>query len=71
MSAGGGGAHGEGEMGAWTCRKWGSYHTGILGKRAADRGSSENKGPEAAVRQTVRNSRAARGPGEGCAGTAI
>ena len=40
-------------MGAWTCRKWGSYHTGILGKRAADRGS-ENKGPEAVVRQTVR-----------------
>lgn len=49
----------------------GVSHTGILGKRAADRGSSEGQSPEAGVRQTSGNSRGAQGPSKGCAGTVM
>lgn len=43
----------------------GVSHTGILKKRAADRGSSEGESPEAGVRQTSGNSRGAQGPRRG------
>lgn len=70
MSAGGG----QGWGGGWAAvlmekLRWepgpagsgGVSHTGILGKRAADRGSSESESPEAGVRQTFREQQG--GPG--------